>query len=208
MPSITRPQTPTGRYGDVEARMLAATEELLRSGATFTELGIQRVTAEAGVARSTFYVYFTDKAELLLRLTQRLGEVSFGFFDGWSPDDEDARDELLRRFVDVTAHYRQNAHLLTAVLEVAAYDRAFATFWKQRLDPFLANVTGMLRAEQEAGRTASTFDPEAASRVMVSSAMQAIAQQIIYGDASTDEQTARELAFQEWYGTYRRPDAG
>jgi AcrR family transcriptional regulator len=208
MASITRAPTPSGRYGDVEGRLLAATEELLREGATFTELGVQRVTAQAGVARSTFYVYFSDKTELLLRLTQRLGEVSFGFFDSWSPEDEEAMEELVRRFVDVTAHYRRNSHLLTAVLEVAAYDREFAMFWKQRLDPFLENVTAMLRAEQAAGRTASSFDPAAASRVMVSSAMQAIAQQIVHGDPSGDEQTARELAYQEWYGTYRRPDIG
>jgi AcrR family transcriptional regulator len=206
MTSTTRAQTPAGRYGDVEGRLLAATEELLASGLTFTELGIQRVTAKAGVARSTFYVYFTDKTGLLLRLTQRLGETIFEFFERWRPDDPDALRQLEQHFVDVTHHFRQNAHLLAAVLEVAAYDREFAAFWQHRLDPFLANVTDMLRVERAAGRTARSVDPDAASQVMVAGSMQAVAQQIGHGDEGRDAQVARELARQQWYGAYRRPD--
>jgi AcrR family transcriptional regulator len=206
MASITRAPTPSGRYGDVEGRLLTATEELLREGATYTELGIQKVTSAAGVARSTFYVYFGDKVELLIRLTQRLGEESFEFFEDWSPRDEDAFEGLIRAFTSVTAHYRRKSHLLAAVLEVAAYDREFSTFWQQRLDPFRANITTLLQAEQAAGRTAASFDAAAAAFVMVTSSLQTIAQQIVAGDESTDEQTARELAVQQWFGAYRRPE--
>jgi AcrR family transcriptional regulator len=206
MTSITRLPSASGRYGDVEAKLLNATEELLAGGATFTELGIQRIAVKADVARSTFYVYFRDKSELLLRLTQRLGEASFGFFEHWSPEDPDAKDQLCRIFRDVTLYYRKNSHLLAAVLEVAAYDREFATFWDQRLDPFLSNVTALLTEEQLHGRTAASLDAQATSRVIVSASMQAIAQQIVHGDEASDEVTARELALVQWYGAYRRPE--
>jgi AcrR family transcriptional regulator len=205
MSSITRPPTASGRYGDVEAKLLNATEELLAGGATFTELGIQRIAVKADVARSTFYVYFRDKTELLLRLTQRLGEASFSFFQHWSPEDDDAKDRLCQIFCDVTSYYRANSHLLAAVLEVAAYDREFATFWEHRLDPFLSNVTTLLNEEQLQGRTAATLDSGATSRVIVSASMQAIAQQIVHGDEDSDNVTARELALVQWYGAYRRP---
>jgi AcrR family transcriptional regulator len=206
MSSITRSSTSSGRYGDVEAKLLNATEELLAGGATFTELGIQRISAKAGVARSTFYVYFRDKTELLLRLTQRLGEASFSFFEHWSPEDDDAKDQLCQIFCDVTSYYRKNSHLLAAVLEVAAYDREFATFWDQRLVPFLSNVTALLTEEQKHGRTAASLNADATSRMIVSASMQAIAQQIIHGNEDSDDVTAREVALVQWYGAYRRPE--
>jgi AcrR family transcriptional regulator len=206
MSSITRPSAASGRYGDVEAKLLNATEELLAGGATFTELGIQRIAAKAEVARSTFYVYFRDKTELLLRLTQRLGEASFSFFEDWSPGADDAKDQLCQIFCEVTSYYRRNAHLLTAVLEVAAYDRAFATFWDHRLDPFLSNVRALLAEEQMQGRTAASLDAVATSRVIVSASMQAIARQIVHGNADSDDVVAREVALVQWYGAYRRPE--
>ena len=51
MPSITRRRTAqVGRPTTAEADILAATERLLAGGATFTELGVQQICTEAGVA--------------------------------------------------------------------------------------------------------------------------------------------------------------
>jgi AcrR family transcriptional regulator len=58
MPSITR-RTRSGaeRRAEVESRLLGATVRLLAGGESITELGVQRIAAEAGVARSSFYVH-------------------------------------------------------------------------------------------------------------------------------------------------------
>ncbi|MEU6203817.1 helix-turn-helix domain-containing protein, partial [Micromonospora musae] len=62
MPSITRRRSGgSDRRLSVEAQILAATERLLAEGESFTELGVQRIAREAGVARSTFYMHFADK---------------------------------------------------------------------------------------------------------------------------------------------------
>ncbi|MEU6204148.1 helix-turn-helix domain-containing protein, partial [Micromonospora musae] len=62
MPSITRRRSAAAdRRLPVEAQILAATERLLGEGESFTELGVQRIAREAGVARSTFYMHFADK---------------------------------------------------------------------------------------------------------------------------------------------------
>lgn len=53
MRSITWRSRPEGNRASVEERILAATERLLAEGTSFTGLGMQRIAAEAGIARST-----------------------------------------------------------------------------------------------------------------------------------------------------------
>src|ERR1700759_4896490 len=74
MPSVTRkPQGGRGlareqRREQMERRLLDATERLMRDGASFTELSVDRLSTEAGISRASFYIYFEDKGHLLRRL--------------------------------------------------------------------------------------------------------------------------------------------
>ena len=52
----------------MERRLLDATERLMRDGASFTELSVDRLSTEAGISRASFYIYFEDKGHLLRRL--------------------------------------------------------------------------------------------------------------------------------------------
>ena len=74
MPSITRDPKATPRTSPalreqrrdaLRRRLLEATETLMRDGASFTELGVERLAVAAGASRATFYVYFKDKSQLL-----------------------------------------------------------------------------------------------------------------------------------------------
>src|SRR5689334_14867172 len=88
MPSITRRRNAgPGRPSSAEADILAAARRLLIDGAAFTELGVQQISTEAGVARSTFYSHFRDKTELLVRLAADLTTSSFGVTSSWTPPD-------------------------------------------------------------------------------------------------------------------------
>src|SRR6185437_15242345 len=88
MPSITRRRTANvGRPTSAEAEILAATQRLLINGANFTELGVQQICTEAGVARSTFYSHFRDKVDLLVRLAAAFTASSFDFASAWAPSD-------------------------------------------------------------------------------------------------------------------------
>ena len=65
--SVTR-KSPSGRAArrdELRGRLLDVVERLLGEGETFTEISVERMVAEAGIARSTFYVYFEDKGDLL-----------------------------------------------------------------------------------------------------------------------------------------------
>ncbi|MET7371358.1 TetR/AcrR family transcriptional regulator [Micromonospora arida] len=209
MPSITRrrPRNPDGRAA-VEARVLAATERLLREGTRFTDLGVQRIAAEAGVARSTFYTHFRDKTELLMRLAGTMRETSFGRTGEWSPAGPgDPLAALTEVFADVIRIYRTYAPVLAAISEVAAYDEAVREYWAAGLEQFVARTVDALRIEQQAGRTPADLDVTTASRLIVVGGDRFLADHVstTSADPETDAAAARELAATWWYGAYRRP---
>ncbi|MEH1166409.1 TetR/AcrR family transcriptional regulator [Micromonospora sp. CPCC 205539] len=209
MPSITRrrPRNPDERAA-VEARVLAATERLLQEGARFTDLGVQRIAAEAGVARSTFYTHFRDKTELLMRLAGTMQETSFDRIREWEPGGPGDQLEMLTQvFTDVIRIYRTYAPVLTAITEVAAYDEVVREYWAAGLEQFVARTVEAIRAEQEAGRTPATLDAETASRLIVYGGDRFLAHHASTtpADPDADATAARELARTWWYGAYRRP---
>lgn len=86
MPSVTRkPQANRQlRREQMERRLLEATERLMRDGASFTELSVDRLATEAGISRASFYIYFEDKGDLLRRLAgQVFGDLTSGAQRWW-----------------------------------------------------------------------------------------------------------------------------
>ncbi|GIF75848.1 TetR/AcrR family transcriptional regulator [Asanoa siamensis] len=201
MPSITRRRA--GRPASAEADILAATERLLIDGASFTELGIQQVCAEAGVARSTFYIHFRDKTDLLMRLAAGLTRTSFTIASAWEP--KDGVDAVADAFLQVVAIYREHAAVLRAITEVATYDRTVRDYWYERLGQFTDNTIRLLRQEQEAGRTPADIDLPSVARIIVKGGERAIVDHVADGDPADDATFCRELGRTWWYGVYRRP---
>src|ERR1700749_3744752 len=88
MTSITRQRrTDPGRGASADAEILAATQRLLSDGASFTGLGVQQISAAAGVSRTTFYTHFRDKADLLMRLAATMVTASLSIASAWEPAD-------------------------------------------------------------------------------------------------------------------------
>jgi AcrR family transcriptional regulator len=189
--------------------VLTAVEELLREGATFTELGVGQIAKAAGMSRSTFYLYFPDKTELLVRLsvTFKLGIFDMG--RDWRPDApaEGGLGELTEVYRGVVTRIREHAGLLAAVTEVAGYDPAVRRAWTGGEEQFVARIAQRLAAEQQASRTEADFDPQRAAQVMVWGCEQVIVRQVLSGRERDDAQVVAELAEAHWYGTFRRPAA-
>ena len=204
MPSVTRRLAAGAqRRADIDAKILETTERLLADGASFTELSMQRLATEAGVARSTFYLHFRDKTALLLRLIENLTDGAFDLVAAAPP--VDGRDGFVEAMVRDIAYYRQRRHLLAAVLEVTAYDATAREVWSGKLQRFVDLGEQWLRVEQQAGRTARDMDVATAARVIVWGGFQALANQVLTGAPDQDETVAREIALLEWYGVFRRP---
>lgn len=197
---------PPKRRADTEAAVLAAVERLLVSGASFTELSVQRIADEANIARSTFYLSFRDKTDVLTRLIGSLKDEVFAAGQGWRIDGpHGGRDGLAAIFIRQLAYYRERAPLVNAVNEVIAYDRTLRSEGRRFLARFTERTIARLRDEQRAGRLAPEVDPVAAGQVLTWTGGQAIAQQVAIGDCRDDAKFATALADLQWFGTYRTP---
>jgi AcrR family transcriptional regulator len=204
VPSITRRRgAGPGRPASGERDILAATRRLLSGGANFTELGVQQIATEAGVARSTFYSHFRDKIDLLMRLADPMVATSFSITSAWEP--RDGVERLSDAFLQVLGVYREHAAVLRAIAEVATYEATVRDFWNERLARFTDRTIAMLRGEQEAGRAPAGLDLVSAGRVIVMGGERAIFDHITVADSGNDAAFARELALTWWYGVYRRP---
>src|SRR5918997_7125630 len=78
----------------IEASVLRATEQLLEEGASFAELGIERIATKAGISRTAFYFYFRDKRELLVRLTEDVNAELIAAASTWWSGESDLRTAL------------------------------------------------------------------------------------------------------------------
>jgi AcrR family transcriptional regulator len=201
--SAPRPKVPLGRPLSAESDILAATQRLLAKGGSFTALGVQQITTEAGVSRSSFYVHFRDKFDLLMRLGTRLLVPTFDAASAWQPSD--GLEGLTQTFETMLDLYRQHFAVRRAFAEVAAYDKAVGDFWSQEIRQFTESTLALLRAEQQAERTATDVDPLSATQVIVTGGERAIVEHVTTRPPASDPVFAREMARIWWYGVYRRP---
>jgi AcrR family transcriptional regulator len=203
MPSLTRRPASAGHRSASEAKILEATERLLADGASFTELGVQRIAAEAGIGRTTFYVHFADKTALLLRL---IDQVVARAFELTEADLANGPGAMVASMVDIVHHWRKNWYLLAATLEAIGYDPAVREFWDGQLQQFIDRAEKYLREAQEAGQTSMTLSAPTAARLFIYGGMQTLTRQILNGPEDQDEVVAREIALIVWQGAFRRQD--
>ena len=137
MPSVTRkPQAKRQeRREQIERRLLDATERLMRDGASFTELCVDRLSTEAGMSRASFYIYFEDKGHLLRRLAgQVFADLAESAERWWSVAWRHDPDDVRAGMAAIIASYRRHQPVLVALNEMAAYDSLVGATYQQSAD--------------------------------------------------------------------------
>jgi TetR/AcrR family transcriptional regulator, ethionamide resistance regulator len=142
------------RRGEAEAAFLAGTERLLAEGSSFADLSVERIAAAAGRSRTAFYLYFRDKRDLLMRLTESVVSVLYAEAERWWSG-EDGRRDLRAALTDILSTYRDHADLLRAVVEASTYDEQVGEFWRNLVGRFVTATEARLVEEgEDPGRAA------------------------------------------------------
>jgi AcrR family transcriptional regulator len=183
--------------------MFEAIEQLIGQGASFTELSVERLAAEAGISRSTFYVHFQDKGDLARKLTttllSELREVSRRW---WEVAEHAVRADLDAAITAIVDVYRRHAAAFTAVVETATYDTAVA----EELRVLVQEIIDTTRAAIERGQAADTMRDVAPAETaaVLTWMVERAGYQLVRGtDTDTDPKIVAVLTDIIWTTLYR-----
>jgi TetR/AcrR family transcriptional regulator, ethionamide resistance regulator len=202
VPSVTRRNTVHSRRGSASVRLIEATERLLASGTPYIGLSVEQLCSEAGVARSTFYVHFRDKGELVIRVAERmLDQLSEAAEAWWSPGSD--RAELLaatRRLVDVYAGHRA---VMVALSETAVYDPELRAVQESMVDRQAEPLVRLIEAGKGDGSVRSVHTRETV--IALIGMVQVACERLAGGDEAALERLAEAITSIAWHALY--PDA-
>lgn len=133
----------------------------MNHGASFTELGVERLAAQAGISRSTFYVHFQDKGDLARKLTRtvliELREVSRRW---WEVAEHAVRADLETSITAIVDVYRRHAAAFTAVVETATYDTSVTEELRVLVQEIIDATRTAIERGQAAGPCATSHQPK------------------------------------------------
>jgi TetR/AcrR family transcriptional regulator, ethionamide resistance regulator len=199
MPSVTRRAARSSEHREAIVDQVAqAVERLLADGHGYTTLGVQRIAEEAGIARSTFYLYFPDKTALLMRIAESATEDLFAAAGGWVANGFTDKHALEQTLLGVIAQQREHAALLAAVMEVAGYDEQVAEFWRERVGGFAELLAGRIADGQRARTIAAALDPDTTAAWIAWGTERLVAQHVATHPRDQDERLAAGLAAAIW----------
>ena len=205
MPSVTRkPQAKRqARREQVESGLLDATERLMADGSSFTELSVDRLAGEAGISRASFYIYFEDKADLLLRLAGRVfadlseaGERWWGVAQRRDP--ADARAALS----GIIAGFRRHQALLVAIGEMATYDPQVGDAYRHILAAIAARFASVIEQGQADGSIRRELSAATAATSITWMVERACQQDLPGRPESHDAELAETLTQIAWSALY------
>jgi TetR/AcrR family transcriptional regulator, ethionamide resistance regulator len=208
MPSVTRkPQTKRQeRREQIERRLLDATERLMRDGASYTELSVDRLSSEAGMSRANFYIYFEDKGHLLRRLaTQVFADLADSAERWWSVAWRHDPDDVRAGMAAIIASYRRHQPVLVALNEMAAYDSVVGATYHN----LLTAITGRLARVIDDGQADGSIRDELSAATAASALtwmVERVCQQNLPNNPETyDAELAATLTEIIWGALYLKP---
>jgi len=147
-----------------EEEILAAASDLLREG-EFRSLSVEEVMEHTAMQRPTFYNYFADRNELVMRL---LGRIETQMMDASQPWLDAGGPALLADALDgVVAVYADHGHVLRAAHEASFHDAAVEQYYRHTLlQNFMDGVARRLRAEKRAGNV-NVPNPDALAHALL-----------------------------------------
>ncbi|OBI19447.1 TetR family transcriptional regulator [Mycobacterium sp. E2327] len=212
MPSVTRRAQANREQGrqqrreQMERRLLDATERLMRDGASFTELSVDRLSSEAGISRASFYIYFEDKGHLLRRLAgQVFADLANSADRWWSMAWRHDPDDVRAAMAGIIGNYRRHQPVLVALNEMAGYDAVVGATYRNLLTAITGRVTRVIEDGQADGSIRPELSPTATASALTWMVERACQQNLPTAPGTYDAELAESLAQIIWGALYLEP---
>jgi AcrR family transcriptional regulator len=134
-------------------------EELVDRGSSYADLSVEAIITAGGISRSTFYVYFGDKGDLLVAMAREvIGDLVATGSSWWDLPVDASRADLLKALRVPIDTYRKHRTVLGTVAETAAYDLRVREQQQSLIDQVVAALTTYIGDAQRAGVTDPHLD--------------------------------------------------
>ena len=148
-----------------QREIIEAAEALLRER-PFRELTVDEVMRRTELSRPSFYVYFRDRHELVLRVVQHLFQDFMGPSGQWLTNDAGGPAELREGMEAAVEMYRERGHVLRALADAAADDPDVEGAYLGLVNSFRDLIANKIEAEIADGRIGKMNSPEVASALV------------------------------------------
>ena len=141
--------------------------ERLLVDASFAEISVEDIITGAGMARSTFYVYFADKRSMLDALTADLLEGALGVVSAWWELSPYAHyDELRAALAGFVEYFHTHRLLLKAVIDAETTEPTAAGFGRM-VTAGEEGIAAHILDGQARGVVNTSIDPDSVARWLV-----------------------------------------
>ena len=123
--------------------------------------------SRTGLSRPSFYQYFRDRNELVIRLVDRLGAEIWPMANRWFQSIGDTSADLRRAYEGVTAVWAQHGPVLRAISDASTHDPTVEQAYRALIARFVTGTVERIRAEIAAGRVRD-LEPESTAEALIS----------------------------------------
>ncbi len=134
-----------------EREIVDAAEALLRER-PYRELTVDDLMRRTGLSRPSFYVYFRDRHDLVLRVVERIGAELFEMSERWYSGTGEGR-ELIQEAIDgVVGVFAAHGPELRALADAAVEDPRVEKAYGELIERFVDATARHIETEMAAGR--------------------------------------------------------
>ena len=148
-----------------EREIVVAAEAMLRER-PFREMTVDELMRRTDLSRPSFYVYFHDRHEVVLRVVEHIGGELFAMSERWYSGVGDG-PALVREAVEgIVAVFAQHGPVLRALADAAADDPRVEAAYGAVIQRFVDATARHIGEEIAAGRV-EPLDPEESAKALV-----------------------------------------
>ena len=135
-----------------EREIIAAAEELLRER-PFRDLTVDEVMRRTELSRPSFYVYFRDRHQLVLRVVERLGAEMWAMSEGWFETTGAGGPASFREALEgIVSVWDRHGPVMHALADAATVDQDVETAHAALMQNFIDVIAKHIESEIAAGR--------------------------------------------------------
>lgn len=180
-------------------------EDLVQNGASYADLSVEAIITAGGISRSTFYVYFADKGDLLVAMAQDvIGDLVATGPSWWELPVDAGKADLHAALRVPIDSYRKHSTILGLVAETAAYDPRVREQQRVLIDSVVASLARYIADAQSAGSADPQLDSQRTSQWMIWMLERGLYQLAGSADADEAERLLAALTDIIWHVIYGR----